>query len=158
MKPFQIILIGLSIILFSGCVLTEIDPPEKYYLEKYFNSSNQTVTIKMLDVSEMVVVKSFTLLSGDERSGIYQELYFNGGDSPVKNYIDDLIRNDIQKIELYLGDILVKEWIPEPSGNYNLGENNPFNQASWIVQPVTASEGDFEGKILFTITSKDIGN
>jgi len=155
---FPIILIGLSLLICFGCVLTEIDPPEKHYLEKYLNFSNETITIKMLDVSEMIVVKSFLLPSGDERSGLYQDLYFNGGDNPVKNYIDDLSRSNIKRIEIYLGDIMVKEWILEPSGNYGMGENNPFNYDSWVFEKIEPTGNNIVGKITFTITNDDIGN
>lgn len=155
---FPIILIGLSILLLSGCVLTEMDPPEKNYLEKYFNSSNQDVTVKMLDVSNMDVVASFSLTPGVEEDGLYQNRHFNGGEDPIKNYIDDLIRNNIQKIELYLGDILVKEWVPEPSGNYDIGINNPFNYDSWEFENIEPTGNNVVGKIIFTITNEDIGN
>lgn len=149
------ILIGLSILVFSGCRLTEIDPPEKYYFEKYLNSSNKEVTIVLKNSNTSSIAKSFTISKGNEENGLYSGIAFTGGNKPIENYVDNLLYANINKIELYVEDLLVKEW-GTPIGNFGSDINNPFNYDSWKLEELEATENNVVGKIIFTITDHDI--
>lgn len=149
-----IILIGLSIFLFSSCILTEIDPPEKYYIERYLNSSNKEVTIVMKNTTTSEIVEISTISQGQE-SSLHIDSDFNGGDTPIKGYVDDLLRGNINKIEIYVADVLVKEW-GTPVGNFGSEINNPFNYDSWDFESIEPTGNNVVGKIIFTITNDDL--
>ena len=150
-----IILIGLSLLLFSGCRLTDIDPPEKHYLERYLNSSIKEITIVLKNSNTSSIVKSFTISKGNEENGLYSGIAFTGGDKPIENYVDNLSYASINKIELYVGNSLVKEW-NGPSGNFGNSINSPFNYDSWSFKPIESTGNNVVGKIIFTITNEDI--
>ena len=152
-----IILIGLSLLLLNGCILTEIDPPNKNYLEIYKNLSSEEVTIVMKNTNTSGIVKTFSISQGREEGGLYSENYFNGGDSPIQEYLRNLEIGNIERIELYVDNILVKEWTGPPN-HYGSDTNSPFNYDSWVFEPIEPYGNNIVGKIIFTITDEDIEN
>ena len=146
-----IILIGLSVFLFQGCILTEIDPAEKWYFDIYRNTSSATLTIALKNMSNEEINK-ITLMSNEENSLIAKDVAFNGGEKPVNEYINDLLDLEFVTIELFIHDGLVKKWTFE-----NVEDNNPYNINSWVVEKPTIQDNGLErGKIIFTITDKDL--
>ena len=88
MMRLPAILIGLSIFifLFHGCILTEIDPPEKKYFDLYRNKSNSILTISLKNIDNEQV--ETIILDIDKENGLVaQDVAFNGGDKPVAEYI-----------------------------------------------------------------------
>ncbi|PCI31151.1 MAG: hypothetical protein COB60_12560, partial [Flavobacteriaceae bacterium] len=72
-----------------------------------------------------------------------------------KEYVGDLSYSNINRIELYVTDVLVKEWIA-PSGSFGSEINSPFNYDSWEVETMKPTGKNIIGKIVFTITDEDI--
>ncbi|PCI31154.1 MAG: hypothetical protein COB60_12575 [Flavobacteriaceae bacterium] len=133
-----------------------IDPGSKYYLEKYRNSSSKEVTIVMKNSTTSKIIRNFSIGQGKEEEGLYSEgSYFNGGDEPIIEYVSNLSYSNINRIEVYVADVLVKEWVT-PSGNFGSEINSPFNYDSWEVETMKQSEKYIEGKVVFTITDEDI--
>lgn len=151
----RIMLIGLSMGLYlSGCILFNIDPPNKNYIEKYRNSSNKEITIVMKKMTSTEVIEISTISQGKE-SSLHIDSYFNGGDTPINGYVDDLVRGEIKKIELYVEGLLVKEWV-EPPGFFGDSINSPFNYDSWVFEALKPDDRNVVGKITFTITDDDL--
>jgi len=101
------------------------------------------------------IIKSFSIRQGKEEDGLYSGREFSGGDEPIKGYVNDFERGDVSKIELYVADVLVKEWIA-PSGNFGSEINSPYNYDSWRVETLKPTGKNIVGKIVFTITDEDI--
>ena len=146
-----IILIGLSIFILKGCILTEIDPPPKKYFDIYRNKSDSNITVYIKNISNEEITS--VTLGVDEEGGLKnQDVAFSGGDEPVEEYISDLLRAEFKIIELFVHNELVKRWSPDDATG-----NNPFNNSSWeVVFPIIQEDGLERGKIIFTITNADI--
>jgi len=152
---FTVTLIGLSILLLSGCVLTEIDPPEKWAVVKILNSSNQDIIVKMIGHPLSADGSDIVILIGsmkEERSNkyVYEE-------NAIDAFFSILGENDTARIEIHVGNALVKEWTG-PSGNFGPDINSPFNYDSWEFENIEPTGNNVVGKIIFTITNEDIGN
>ena len=84
---------------------------------------------------------------------------FNENDTPkgfvIDSYFSILGSDDETRIELYVGNSLVKEWTP-PSGYFGNSINSPFNYNSWKFESIEPTGNNVVGKIIFTITNEDI--
>ncbi|PRX57424.1 hypothetical protein [Flagellimonas meridianipacifica] len=148
----KVILIGHSLVLFTGCGITEIDPPKELYFDIYQNSTNKDLFI-LLKNSNMEDINSLLLTAGEEGALKNSEVAFVGGDDPVQEYIGDLISSDFI-IELYIDNGLVKTWTPADTAI-----KSPFNRNSWQVQKPTLLQSGLErGRIFFTLENEDIEN
>ena len=149
-----IILIGLSLLLFSGCILTEIDPPEKWAVVKFLNSSGEDVIIKMIN-HPISNNGSDIIINIDSMNEEGSNDYVFGEKNAIDSYFSILGNDDKTRIELYVGNSLVKEW-NGPSGNFGNSINSPFNYDSWSFKPIESTGNNVVGKIIFTITNEDI--
>ena len=148
----QIILIGLSVILFSGCRLTEIDPPEKWVVVKFLNSSNQDIIVKMVN-HPLSANGSDIVINVDsmKEEGSNEYVY---GENAIDEYFS-IISSDDVRIVLSVGNNVVKEWTA-PSGNFGNNINSPFNYDSWKFESIEPTGNNVIGKIIFTITNDDL--
>ena len=149
-----IILIGLSPLLFSGCRLTEIDPPEKWAVVKFLNSSGEDVIIKMINHPISYNGRDI-IINIDSMIEEGSNEYIFGEKNAINSYFSILGSDDKTRIELYVGNSLVKEWTP-PSGNFGNSINSPFNYNSWKFESIEPTGNNVVGKIIFTITNEDI--
>ncbi|AEM70148.1 hypothetical protein Murru_1104 [Allomuricauda ruestringensis DSM 13258] len=149
------ILIGLSIFLFSGCILTEMDPPEKWAVVKFLNSSNQDIVVKMIghplsaDGSDIVIH-----IDAMKEEGSNKYVY---GENAIDAFFSIIGENNTARIEVHIGNDLVKEWTGLAE-NFGPDVNSPFNYDSWQFQKIEPTGNNIVGKIIFTITNEDIGN
>ena len=150
---FLIILIGLSNILFSGCRLTEIDPPEKKAFVKFSNSSNKKITLKLINHplsgnnNEIIIDINSKEEEGDNIY-VFEE-------NAIKEYFSIIESDNDTKIEIFIDDNIVKVW-ENNSENLTKVKNNPFNENSWEFQPLKQKNNNVVGKIIFTITEEDL--
>ena len=149
-----IILISLSLLLFSGCRLTEIDPPAKWAVVKFLNSSDEDVIVKMIN-HPISYNGSDIIINIDSMNEEGSSEYVFGEKNAIDSYFSILGGNDKTRIELYAGNSLVKEWTP-PSGNFGNSINSPFNYDSWKFESIEPTGNNVVGKIIFTITNEDI--
>ncbi|MEX0360777.1 MAG: hypothetical protein AB3N10_07280, partial [Allomuricauda sp.] len=153
MKHLLIILTGLNAIFFTGCILTEIDEHEDAYYDIYRNSSDNDLTIHLIDDS-LQIVHTLFLESDAEGALIANEIGFNGGDNAIAEYIDILINANFQIMEIRSEGELIKSWISS-----DVSMNSPYNPNSWEEETPKVLENGLErGRIIFTITNEDLAN
>lgn len=148
-----IILIGLSLFMFSGCGLTDIDPPEKRSVVKFLNSSNQNVTFKLINHplsgnDNDIIINVVSMSEEGNNEYVYEE-------KAIDEYFSIISSDSDIRIELYLENNIVKVWTP-PSGSFGNDINSPFNYDSWKFESIKPTGNNVVGKIVFTITNADI--
>jgi len=151
--PLPIILIGLSLFLFTGCILFNIDPPMKWCTVNFLNASKHNIIVKMInhplsgdDTDILIPIES----SSEE--GTKEFVYEN---NPIEEYFSIIADNSDVKIEIYLGNIIIKQWNGS-SGSFGDSINSPFNYDSWFFESMKPTGKNIVGKIVFTITDEDI--
>ena len=152
-KRLPIILIGLSLFLFTGCILFNIDPPMKWCTVNFLNASKHNIIVKMInhplsgdDTDILIPIES----SKEERSKEF--VYKNNA---KEEYFSIIADNSDVKIEIYIGNNIVKQW-NDSSNNFGGSINSPFNYYSWRVETLKPTGKNIVGKIVFTITDEDI--
>nr|WP_298995142.1 hypothetical protein [uncultured Allomuricauda sp.] len=154
----KVLLIGLSLVLFTGCRVTEMNPPDKIYLDNYLNNSGSNVRLELENVDAQVV-NSIEIPIDQEMSLLSSSgLGFNGGEKPIESYVNDLINTGNAIVKLYVDEELRVEWTT-PFGDLEENSKSPFNYNSWKLELFEPPfNNDIVGKIVFTITDEDIGN
>ncbi len=153
-KPFRIILIGLSFWSISGCVFPEMDPPENRAIVKFLNTSNQEIEIHMINHplsgdGSLILIN----LSPDMEGGNNNFVYENDA---INSYFS-IIQNSDTKIQIIKNGSLVKEWTG-PIGHFGIELNSPFNYDSWMFEKIEPIGNNIIGKIIFIIREEDINN
>lgn len=152
--PIKIIMIGLSPLLIVSCVVLEMDPPDKFYLDNYLNRTGSILTLT-LENAESQVVNTIEIPIGQEVS-LISNSGFNGGEKPILNYVDALENTGNTKIKLYVDTNLKVEW-KMPISDIPENINSPFNYNSWKLELFESPiNNDVVGKIVFTISDEDI--
>ncbi|PCI31155.1 MAG: hypothetical protein COB60_12580 [Flavobacteriaceae bacterium] len=148
-----IILIGLSLFLLTGCILFNIDPPQKWCTVKFLNTSKHDIIVKMInhplsgdDTAILIPIES------SREEGTKEFVYENNA---IEEYFSIIADNSDVKIEIYLGNIIVKQWNGS-SGSFGDSINSPFNYDSWVFESIKPTGENIVGEIVFTITDEDI--
>lgn len=149
-----IILIGLSLLVFSGCILPVSDPPKEWAVVKFLNSSNEDIKIKMIN-HPISYNGSDIIINIDSMEEEGSNEYVFGEKNAIDSYFSILGSDDKIRIELHVGNSLVEEWTP-PSGSFGSSINSPFNYDSWKFEAIEPTGNNVVGKITFTITDEDL--
>ncbi|MBS9462728.1 hypothetical protein KIM67_09915 [Flagellimonas sp. 389] len=154
----KVLLIGLSLTSFISCGVTEMNPPDKIYLDNYLNNSSSNVRLELENLDGKVV-NSIEIQMGQQLSLLSSlGLGFNGGEKPIQSYVDDLVNTGNVIIKLYVDEDLRVEWTLL-SGDLEESIKSPFNYNSWKLELFEPPfNNDIVGKIVFTITDEDIGD
>ncbi len=143
------ILIGLNV----SC-----DPPSTFVIEYYDTffenkSSSDLKIIRTTGINSILRTYTYNVLKNEKvKYLIFQE---DGIVANLKHNVDDA---DGSKIEVYVGNKLVKTW-KGPHGDYGQ-KNSPYNYNSWRLtkakKPKTDGDYIYLGDYVFTITDEDL--